>query len=136
MSRMQLCFSRRWKKYIQPIHLLKRYNGEAFAFYYIYVMHYITLLFFPAIFGLGLFAYQMWWFARTGKMDLALDSAWNGLFGIFVSIWSTLFVESWKNKQQTLIHMWDLDSIQEILKNDEMKGYKYVNSYCTETNTK
>lgn len=69
-------------------------------------------------------------------MDLALDSVWNGLFGIAVSLWSTVFVESWKNKQHTLIHLWDLDSIQEVLKNDEMKRFKYVNSYCTETHTK
>lgn len=59
---MQCCFSRRWKKYIQPIHLLKRYNGESFAFFYIYVLHYITLLAFPALIGLSLFIYQMWWF--------------------------------------------------------------------------
>lgn len=130
------CFSRRWKRHIQPIHLLRRYNGEAFAFYYIYVLHYLTLLAFPAILGLLLFIYQMWWFSQTGKMDLALDSVYNGLFGILVSIWATVFVESWKHKQQTLIHLWDLDSIQEILKNDEMKKYKYVNSYCTETHTK
>lgn len=32
--------------------------------------------------------------------------------------------------------MWDLDSIQEILKNDEMKLYRYVNQYSSETHTK
>jgi putative effector of murein hydrolase LrgA (UPF0299 family) len=92
MFNLSFPFSKRWRKYIQPIHLFKRYNGEAVAFYYMYVIHYITLLFVPALIGILLFINQMYYYKISGKMDLSLDSTWNGAFGIFVSIWASVFV--------------------------------------------
>jgi hypothetical protein len=92
MMSLSIPFGKQWRKYIQPIHLIKRYNGEAFAFYYMYVIHYITLLFVPAIMGLFLFIYQMYWYRINGKMDLSLDSTWNGAFGIMMSMWASVFV--------------------------------------------
>lgn len=117
---LQNCFSNQWQSHIQPIHLIKRYNGEAFAFYYMYLLHYNTMLLVPAVAGLILFIYQISWYVHLNEMEKALDSVWNGAYGILISVWATIFVESWKNKQHTLIHKWSLDSKLDMLKVDEV----------------
>ena len=90
--------SEKWSKYIQPIHLLKKYYGEKFAFYFIYFVHYQGQLIVPSIVGVILFSYQMYWFSVTSNMQAALDTSFNGLYGIFLAIWASVFVESWKEK--------------------------------------
>ena len=34
------------------------------------------------------------------------DSALNGLYAIVIALWSTWFVESWKQKEEYLIQSW------------------------------
>lgn len=46
-----------WYKYCEPIHLLKKYYGERFSFYYLYFSTFQTFLKIPAFFGLVLFIY-------------------------------------------------------------------------------
>ena len=50
-------FGGNWSAYIQPIHLLKKYYGEKFAFYFVYFMHYQGQLILPSLLGLCLFTY-------------------------------------------------------------------------------
>ena len=70
-------------------------------------------------------------------MQLALDTSMNGVYGVFLAIWASVFVESWKHKQKRLIFEWDLNSVKEILNNDERKGkYRFMYEYNSETNTK
>jgi hypothetical protein len=116
--------------------VMKRYYGERHSFFFIYCEHYNAFLIYPAILGLSLFIYQIYWFTQTGNMGTALDSSYNGIFGIIVSLWATAFVESWRKKETYLIHAWDLDSVQEVLKNDECKEFKYEMVYNSQTNTK
>lgn len=39
-------------KYLEPIHFLRRYYGEKYAFFYLFFYHYIAYLTFPAIISL------------------------------------------------------------------------------------
>ena len=41
---------------MEPIHLVKKYYGERFAFYFAYFIHYQALLVVPAFLGVLLFA--------------------------------------------------------------------------------
>jgi hypothetical protein len=81
---------------MEPIHLVKKYYGERFAFFFAYFVHYQAILLYPAFLGLLLFGSQMYWFG-TGKygMNDALDTSFNGAYGLFVSIWASVFVKSW-----------------------------------------
>ena len=36
-------------KHLEPIHLLRRYYGEKFAFFYLFFFHYIAYLTIPAV---------------------------------------------------------------------------------------
>lgn len=127
-----------WYKYCEPIHLVKKYYGERFAFYFLYFSTYQAFVRVPAFFGLVLFVYQM---VRYSSGDLTLhqsiDSPWNGVFGLFLCFWSHLFVQSWKNKEEKLIHEWDMDCLQDILQTDERTGrFKWMWEYNSEVNVK
>jgi len=126
-----------WCKYLDPIHMVKRYYGEKFAFYFMFFVHYQALLWVPAIIGMCLFGYQMSFYAWYGNMDYSLDTAFNGAFGLFISIWASVFVESWRVKEKTLAHKWDLTSDTMLLMNDERDGkFMYTHEYNSDTNTK
>ena len=56
---------------MEPIHLVKKYYGERFAFYFAYFVHYKSLLLVPSVLapsvlGVLLYALQMYWLG-TGK---------------------------------------------------------------------
>jgi len=51
------------------------------------------------IFGsLGLISYQIFRYINYKDLDHALDSEGNPLYGLLITIWATLFIESWKRK--------------------------------------
>jgi hypothetical protein len=47
-----------WKKYLQPIHLIKKYYGEEFAFYFFFFLNYTRSLLIPTIGGIALSIYN------------------------------------------------------------------------------
>jgi hypothetical protein len=80
--------------------------------------------------GLMLFGYQLRTYIKFGKWTYALDSPMNGIYGILVAIWATLFVISWKRKQKMITHMWScqnnaFSAIDE--RKDEFKFYNIFN---------
>lgn len=126
-----------WLKYLEPIHLIKKYYGERFGFSFLYFMNYQAMLFWPALLGGILFAYQMVRYAISGDMLESIDTEYNGLYGLFLAIWSSIFVEGWRRKQNRMIFEWDMKSLEDVLQNDERKGkYHYMSQYNSETNTK
>ena len=126
-----------WLKYLEPIHLIKKYYGERFGFQFLYFINYQAMLFWPAFFGLVLFVYQMIRYGKTGNILESIDTPYNGLYGLFLTIWATVFVDGWKNKQDRMNFEWDMKSLEDVLKDDERKGkYHYMSEYNSETNTK
>ena len=45
--------------------------------------------------------------------NTVLDSELNGIFGIGLAIWSSMFVESWRKRENFLIFEWDLGIIKD-----------------------
>ena len=60
-------------------------------------------------------------YMETGNMLTAIDSPWNGLYGLFLCIWAAVFVELWKSKEDKLIFEWDLKMLESDLQNEERK---------------
>jgi hypothetical protein len=79
------------------------------------------MLFFPAVAGFLLFAWQMYNYSLSGNMQESVDSAWNGVFGLFLAVWGSIFIEAWRKKEDELIFEWDLRSVQSDLMNEERK---------------
>jgi len=46
-------------------------------------------------------------------MNTIIDSEFNGYFGIFLTIWSTVFVETWRKREAMLVFEWDLQIIKD-----------------------
>jgi hypothetical protein len=77
------------------------YSGEKMAFYIAWLMHYTAFLLFPSFFGIIIFSIQMYqWKEKNANISYtdATDSILNVLFSIFIAIWTTFYVESWKRK--------------------------------------
>ena len=113
---------------MEPIHFLKKYYGEKFAFIYLFFNHYVAYLTLPAFFGVFMLLIQVNVYLNAeGKtlfingvehadrtvMNTILDSEFNGIFGIGLAIWSTFFVETWRSRQNMLCYEWDLNIIQD-----------------------
>lgn len=48
-----------WFDYAQPLHMMKKYFGEKYAFFYSFYVSYTAYLFFPAALGVALTAYEL-----------------------------------------------------------------------------
>lgn len=56
----------------------------------------------------------------------------NGVFGIFVAIWATFFVESWKRKQRTIQYIWGCND-KSFSPIDERTQFKYLQVFNENT---
>ena len=103
-------------KHMEPIQLIADYYGEKQALYFAFLIHHISYMMIPAFFGLILWGYQI-----SVGMEKAeapgfnkflisyfgnLDVAWNYPYLVMLAIWSTLYIESWKRKQNTIKYIW------------------------------
>ena len=107
-------------KYIEPIMLIADYYGEKQAMYFAFLIHHISLLIIPAFFGLILWIYHLYLASKyepkeNESADFAaryfaiLDTPLNYPFLVLLALWITIYIESWKRKQNTLKHIWAID---------------------------
>jgi hypothetical protein len=100
---------KKYIKYMQPINMIKNYYGEKHAFEISFLLHYECWLMVPALVGFfASFKIAYNFFEGDNTKDV-FDTSYNGFFGIFLSIWATLFFESWKGKQETIQYLWHVD---------------------------
>ena len=94
---------------MRSLDFIADYYGEKFAFYLAWLIHYTHWLMYPAAVGLILFIIQIaHWLSSDVTFFDATDSALNPLYSIFIALWSTFFVESWKRKEAYLANRWDV----------------------------
>ena len=67
-------------------------------------------------------------------MSIALDTPYNALFGLFVTFWATLFVESWKSKQKVIQYLWSCEENTNNKVDERVEQFKYFNFYNPEVN--
>ena len=87
------------------------------GFYFSFLLFYTAWLLIPAIPGVALTIYNL--------TAIDVDTYWNIWYAIFVSIWSTLMFEYWKRTQNSICHIWDLDSFISVEK--EREGFRHDN---------
>lgn len=73
------------------------------GFYFAWLVHYTSWLMIPSAVGLLLYSVQIIVFLSKDAVDVTAflddtDSAINVLYSIFVALWTTFLVESWKRK--------------------------------------
>ena len=82
----------------QPLEHVKSYLGERVAFYYSFLSFITIWLVIPAIVGAAVFGHQVY----TGNPSVSYLPA----YGIFVSVWATVFFEFWKRRQAGQAMTW------------------------------
>ena len=101
--------SNKWKEDIKPLDFVADYHGEKFAFYFAWLIHYTAFLLPPSIFGIIIYIAQIIiWRTKNPQMYLndATDTFLNCVYSLFIALWTTLFVESWKRKENYLANRW------------------------------
>ena len=91
-----------WK---QPISMVKDYFGEKVGMYFLFIGSYTTWLMYACIIGLGAYAMEM----MGGASEL-----WStALCGVFMSLWTTLFLENWKGEEARAKLEWGMTGFEE-----------------------
>mmetsp|Transcript_30458 Transcript_30458/g.37495 ORF Transcript_30458/g.37495 Transcript_30458/m.37495 type:complete len:320 (-) Transcript_30458:991-1950(-) len=126
--------------HIEPILLIADYYGEKQAMYFTFLIHHISMLCIPAFFGLILWGYHFYLAAvyepKEGEyvgsfVDnyfAILDTRWNYPYLCMTAVWSTIYIESWKRKQNTVKFYWASDERKsEIMTGEkrEQRGATY-----------
>jgi hypothetical protein len=62
----------------------------------------------------ALFGFQMTNYAMTKSMQTSLDTKYNGLYGIMLTLWAQVFIENWKRKEKKINQIWDQLGNKEI----------------------
>ena len=92
------------KDFLYLINLIRNYFGEEFAFYFIWLEHYIQWLIAPGL--LGIIVTFFIYFEKPFKNDPIGQSPITPLdifllvFTVFIIIWATLFLKTWKQKEK------------------------------------
>lgn len=85
-------------KYFEPINMIKNYYGEKYAFEYAFLIHYTAWLLIPGVAGTLVCFRMLHRFSHRMLLSDAIDTDANGLFGLFLTIWASCFLESWRKK--------------------------------------
>ena len=117
--------------HMEPINLIADYYGEKQALYFAFMIHHIAYLTIPAFIGLILQGYQI--YRGIVNQDekgflmsffANLDTYWNYPYLIVLAIWSTLYIESWKRKQNTIIYIWASNQRVKDIKKSQKRQQK------------
>lgn len=110
--------------HFEPINLIADYYGEKYAMYLAFFLHHVGWLLIPAFFGTILFIVHLVVAFKFQEDDQSyilsylnnIDTPVNYLYILFVALWSTFYVESWKRKQATIQYIWGLKEKEEQIK--------------------
>jgi hypothetical protein len=119
-----------YKKNVRLLDFVAGYFGAKQGFYFAWLIHYTSWLLLPSLIGLFMTIWQLveW---RIFKPDLSffegMESVWAAFFSLFIAIWTTLLVESWKNKEAYFSERWHMrNNNEEITSNrKEFKASLY-----------
>ena len=111
-----------WLAYLQPFNFVADYYGEKYGFYFVWLIHYTSMLVIPALIGLAFFILQMHGlfglYQKEKELPVAkrssittlvfreMDDGYNQIYCLIIIVWSTLLVESWKRKQSAISDAW------------------------------
>ena len=92
--------------------------------YIAFFFHHIGWLIIPAVVGTILFVYHIYLGVRyrdDGENIFMsylrnIDTPINFFYIVFISFWSTFYVESWKRKQAAIQYLWGLNEKEEQIK--------------------
>ena len=88
----------------------------------------------PAFGGVLVAGIMVLRYIETRDLEEAMDTSANGLFGVLLAIWATLFFESWKRKQATIQYIWHCSDSSFSHQDERAEDFKYYSAYNHVTN--
>ena len=113
---------------MQPLNFIKDYYGAQFGFYFAWLVHYTGMLLIPSFVGIIIFAIQLYKAIDEDNLTLqAFNSPLNSFYAIFVILWTTYFVESWKRKESKIADSWLMRDFEDpTLEREEFKAAYFI----------
>ncbi|KAF9418764.1 Anoctamin-5 [Podila epigama] len=105
----------------QPLDLVNAYFGERIGVYFAWLGHYTQWLTIPAAVGIAVFVFGIINTARLKKLDATpnalfaiFDNVLTMPFALFMSIWSTVYIEFWKRANQYYAYRWNMMDYERV----------------------
>ncbi|OQS03419.1 hypothetical protein THRCLA_04280 [Thraustotheca clavata] len=89
----------------QPYNEIKDYYGEKVGLYFVWLGHYTTWLIAPSIIGAIMLADIV--------VEGTVDARFLALFGIFMALWGTFYLEYWKRRNAVVRLEWGMDGYED-----------------------
>ncbi|KAG0040299.1 Anoctamin-7 [Podila clonocystis] len=119
-AQLQIKWAKRfWRN--QPLDLVNAYFGERIGVYFAWLGHYTQWLTIPAAVGTAVFVFGIINAARLKKLDATpnalfaiFDNVLTMPFALFMSIWSTVYIEFWKRANQYYAYRWNMIDYERV----------------------
>ncbi|KAF9179022.1 Anoctamin-5 [Haplosporangium sp. Z 11] len=105
----------------QPLDMVNAYYGERIGIYFAWLGHYTKWLTLPAAVGTMVFVYGVINAASLNKLDATpnvlfaiFDNVLTMPFALFMSIWSTVYIEFWKRSNQYYAFRWNMNDYERV----------------------
>ncbi|KAF0686061.1 Aste57867_22123 [Aphanomyces stellatus] len=89
----------------QPYRAIKDYYGEKVGLYFVWLGHYTTWLIGPSIVGIAMLADIV--------VENTVDARLISLFGFFMAMWGTVYLESWKRRNSVIKLEWGTEGFED-----------------------
>ncbi|OQR84255.1 hypothetical protein ACHHYP_13660 [Achlya hypogyna] len=89
----------------QPFSQIKDYYGEKIGLYFVWLGHYTSWLFWPSIVGAMMLADIF--------IERTVDARFLAGFGVFMALWGTFYLESWKRRNAVVRLEWGMDGFEQ-----------------------
>lgn len=132
-----------YEENMQPLNFIKDYYGAKFGFYFAWLVHYTGMLLMPSIVGLVIFGIQIYHMFTTDETQSgetrvswleAFNTPLNAFYAIFVVLWTTYFVESWKRKENKIGDMWLMrDYVDPTTEREEFRAAYIIDKQTKQT---
>ena len=114
-----------YKKCSKTINIVRNYFGETVSYYFLFIDHYSRMLLFPSIFGAFIFiSYFIW--NKIPLFTIFSDSIRMDYYDFLLilnctmfTIWLTLFIKSWAQKERIYNYIWGININQKEMKINE-----------------
>ncbi|KAG0256251.1 Anoctamin-5 [Mortierella polycephala] len=105
----------------QPLDMVNAYYGERIGIYFGWLGHYTKWLTLPAVVGTMVFVYGVINAASLNKLDATpnvlfaiFDNVLTMPFALFMSIWSSVYIEFWKRANQYYAFRWNMSDYERV----------------------
>jgi hypothetical protein len=92
-----------------PLSKIRNYFGEKIALYFEFLRFYQIWMFYPGLFGILVFVIQ-----RVLNDEHPAVLSLNAIYSVFMSVWATVFLESWKRRESSLSIMWGTTKFEQV----------------------